>query len=747
MKLVPEQAVAPEVLAKRQSFESRTAREPGNIALLLEYGEYLASVGLHDAALEQLHNALELDPTCEDAHERAVAVYRSRKEWDNMAAQLLLLLERRPGDVDLRRRLVEAYVSGGRKREAVKVLAEISAQVPEDIELLIRRRDLLSELADNEELVDVCKAILRLDPQDLPSWERLSNALLAMDREPQAVEAFRHLLRLDPKHPRANLYVGKAYHNAALQGPSHDWTQAITLLQRAVARDPGDALISATETQLATLYWCSAQMRSAPEGKGWLGDLKRIGADCLDGKATVLLAQCLAMAGNQARKADRLDEALEACALALKHQDSASTREALARIHEACGDTLLLRRKLGPAEEEYRRGLDYLGKDPGLTAKAHEARRKRRQRLTRRAACGAVLAAVLCLAGAFLYYSQQMFEIRVEPAAMIQFSRGKQVLFQTDGSELRTGLLRFGPWTVHIEKPGYETVETRLWALFGRGIRRHKVALAPVYGTLRVNTDPPAAHVTVRNEYEKRTGVTPCEIAELFALPSTIEIRHPKKAPVFIQEAIPANGVLDLGTIALEVDLTTTAAAPPPSSPASSSPANGFGLTPSHICATSSPGSAPTNRPTSTNFSPTNGTRPSQPLPPEPPPEPRPNAPIPLPLSSADMNMDSPDVHDVTPGMEREVKDISGHWDLRRRGNPKGPPTSSLKLELRDSNLSASGKDWSGKGTFDGHFGLYTWEFADGRKGTTKFTLTDAGELLGEVRGGGIDWDFVATRR
>lgn len=51
--------------------------------------------------------------------------------------------------------------------------------------------------------------------------------------------------------------------------------------------------------------------------------------------------------------------------------------------------------------------------------------------------------------------------------------------------------------------------------------------------------------------------------------------------------------------------------------------------------------------------------------------------------------------------------------------------------------------DWEGHGVFDGDRGYYDWIFPDGKSGRTTFTVDKDGALHAQVRGGGIDWDYV----
>jgi RNA polymerase sigma factor (sigma-70 family) len=54
---------------------------------------------------------------------------------------------------------------------------------------------------------------------------------------------------------------------------------------------------------------------------------------------------------------------------------------------------------------------------------------------------------------------------------------------------------------------------------------------------------------------------------------------------------------------------------------------------------------------------------------------------------------------------------------------------------------------WEGRGVIEGKKGYYDWVFTDGKSGRTTFTVDADGNLQGQVRGSGIDWDYVAKRQ
>src|SRR5262249_9421946 len=95
-RLLPEQAATPDSIAKRQLFEARLAADPGDPLVINEYAAYLISIHLYDEARPLLLKALEREPKNSTLRRRLAALYQVDHDWDNAAAQLLLLIQEEP---------------------------------------------------------------------------------------------------------------------------------------------------------------------------------------------------------------------------------------------------------------------------------------------------------------------------------------------------------------------------------------------------------------------------------------------------------------------------------------------------------------------------------------------------------------------------------------------------------------------------------------------------------------------------
>ena len=95
---------------------------------------------------------------------------------------------------------------------------------------------------------------------------------------------------------------------------------------------------------------------------------------------------------------------------------------------------------------------------------------------------------------------------------------------------------------------------------------------------------------------------------------------------------------------------------------------------------------------------------------------------------------------------EMKLQRIVGRWILRREGQPGSQPVASFIVEADGEGIIVRGDSWRGSGSFDGESGSYRWAFADGKSGLTTFSIDRNEMMRGQVRGSGIDWDYLATR-
>jgi hypothetical protein len=93
--------------------------------------------------------------------------------------------------------------------------------------------------------------------------------------------------------------------------------------------------------------------------------------------------------------------------------------------------------------------------------------------------------------------------------------------------------------------------------------------------------------------------------------------------------------------------------------------------------------------------------------------------------------------------------DVQGDYQLYRENQPNGPSVGSMNFfNQKGNDFLIAGSGWGATGHLNGSEGYYDWNFTDGRKGRTTFTVRSDGSLRGHVVGSNndINWVYIARR-
>lgn len=103
----------PQVAAKFQAYRIRLQKEPGNIAVLGEYGDFLARQGAVDEALVQYFTIIELQSENTSTRRKIVELYRHNDNIPKAVDQLHQLLQIRPDDIQAQEELSRLTAPAG----------------------------------------------------------------------------------------------------------------------------------------------------------------------------------------------------------------------------------------------------------------------------------------------------------------------------------------------------------------------------------------------------------------------------------------------------------------------------------------------------------------------------------------------------------------------------------------------------------------------------------------------------------
>jgi tetratricopeptide (TPR) repeat protein len=168
----------------------------------------LAALAVHRHDLVAADRALELARRADAADVSLLAdhatVRLARGLPAGAAAILRDALERRPGDVDLRRALGAALLAAGDETGAITVLSRLARERPDDLRAQLELAQASLEIGDPVRAERAARqALPRSEASDARASVLLGLALAAQQRTAEARQAFQDALRRDPDDPRA----------------------------------------------------------------------------------------------------------------------------------------------------------------------------------------------------------------------------------------------------------------------------------------------------------------------------------------------------------------------------------------------------------------------------------------------------------------------------------------------------------------------------------------------------------------
>ena len=311
--------------------------------------------------------------------------------------------------------------------------------------------------------------------------------------------------------------------------------------------------LNSEEQVSCRVYFCWTQLKLNKNPSDFIQDIKGIGQKLSKTQQTIL-ADCL-MVGNAKFQDELIEDSIESYKTSLSYSDTLQIRQCLAKAYLKNGHEQHQSGKYNEAIKEFRNGLSYQpdNTEPQAALAISQTKKKKRQ-LIRFSAAFAGLIIIISI-GLFLYYGQNALEVESNQVASISLTKGKNLIAAKEGDLLQTSLLRYGSYIVQIEKDGYASIKEEINPGIGRRVKKIKYDMKPIYGGLKVSSDPSNAKVVVKNRYTEKSCSTPCEIDQLFAMPSIIEVRIPGYESYKVENTIPQGNVLDLGTVVFKGEL------------------------------------------------------------------------------------------------------------------------------------------------------------------------------------------------
>ncbi len=190
-----------------QRFGDQLQSRPGS---LFRFGEALRRAGEHDAAVEPLEEASDLDPSNPDPLVALAKVYEAKEDWEHVVRVKTRHLDIAQGDdrVQLLIAVGEICVAHLKDRtRAAKSFVAALDERPDDRRLLTKLMQLYSEEQDWEKLVEVVIKLAEFVDDTAQKAKYLQTAAIVSARQmgdhERALDFYRQVIELDPKNEKA----------------------------------------------------------------------------------------------------------------------------------------------------------------------------------------------------------------------------------------------------------------------------------------------------------------------------------------------------------------------------------------------------------------------------------------------------------------------------------------------------------------------------------------------------------------
>ncbi|VVB86413.1 Photosystem I assembly protein Ycf3 [uncultured archaeon] len=170
-------------------------------------------IGRYEEALEELREALRLNPGYIEVHNNLAVTLDKMGKHDEAFGEIQEVLSLNPGYVEAHSNLGNMYAGSGRYEEAIGELCEALRLNPG---YAVAHNNLGYVYAVQKrypEAIGEFQEALRLDADYAQARNNLGNTYSDSKRYEDAIKEFQETLRIDPEFPEAYLGIGLAYYN------------------------------------------------------------------------------------------------------------------------------------------------------------------------------------------------------------------------------------------------------------------------------------------------------------------------------------------------------------------------------------------------------------------------------------------------------------------------------------------------------------------------------------------------------
>ena len=501
-----------ETAAVIEGYSLKINKDPLNIDQLYEFAEFLSSKGLHDKSIETLLKLTTI-------------------EKNNLRALKLLMTN---------------YESCERYEDFANTAKKIVALEPSDKSTLLKLSNILFQQRKFDDSMAHVDSLLKLDSKDKDGWLLKSRVSESLDKVDQAITSLFQAIKLDPSDIKNKLKI------VELLSEAKEYEKIISVLKSIRTYETNQDKI------LSSLYmiWCLLNIGEKGDELNKLTDqLDPADIERVDLSNGEIKSEIYSFAASKKFSQNDFENALSLYQMAKASHASENINQKIARTYNEIGKIHLNKAKYSEAFRSFNEGTVFDKNNEELNTNLSFVSKKLKKRKVRLGASFATAAIILLACVSIYYYGRQSLNITVQNSALIKVVKKGNTIATTEGINLKTSLLFYGDYRIIAEKEGYETADIIEKSGFGRNSKDIKISLKPKYGVLKIDSEPSNAKVIIKNIYQNKEAVTPCEIDEIFALENDIEVALQGFNSYKIKKVINKNDTIDLGKIAFKGDL------------------------------------------------------------------------------------------------------------------------------------------------------------------------------------------------
>ncbi len=187
-------------------------------------------LGMYERSIDELNEALRLDPDYIEVHNNLAVTYDKMENVDQAINELREVLRLNPDHAEAHSNLGNIHAKLGNYEEAIGELKQALVLKPNNA---IAHNNLGHAYAiqnRNEEALKEFKEALRINPDYAPSHNNIADIYAFSGKNEDALREFQEALRLSPKFPEAYQGIGSVYYRlGSYDRAAQAWIRAVYL--------------------------------------------------------------------------------------------------------------------------------------------------------------------------------------------------------------------------------------------------------------------------------------------------------------------------------------------------------------------------------------------------------------------------------------------------------------------------------------------------------------------------------------